>query len=243
LIGADCPSTSLCVATGVIDNPTGPFSPAIVRSTDGGSTWQTASIPPGTLGIGDVACPSTTECIAVGASLLVSQDGGATWATTTVPGGTGPLRTISCVSATNCIAIGSNPQGLSDNNAAALAIESTDGGNTWNSLTLPPGTATVDQISCSTTAQCVAGGLSATADGKAPLYQSSDGGTTWSAVASAPSAISEIAGISCPATHQCAMVGRQIDRKAATAASSDLGTWVTTTLPGTAVPPSTDALS
>ena len=36
---------------------------------------------------------------------------------------------------------------------------------------------------------------------------------------------------------------RQSNRKAATAATSDLSTWATTTLPGQAVPPSTDAVS
>ena len=243
LIGADCPSTSLCVATGVIDNPTGPFGAAVMRSTDGGSSWQEASLPPGTLGIGDVACPSSTDCIAVGASLLVSHDGGATWAATTVPGGTGPLRTVSCASTTSCIAIGDNAQGLSDPNAGASAIESTDGGNTWTSVSFPAGTATLDQVSCDTATQCVAGGLSPTAGGSAPLFQSNDGGTTWTKAVSPPNPISEIAGISCPALNQCAVVGRQSNRKAATAATSDLSTWATTTLPGQAVPPSTDAVS
>ncbi len=243
LIGADCPSTSLCVVAGVTNNPTGPYAGAVLRSTDGGTTWQSATVPPGTLGIGDVACPTSTDCIAIGASLLVSHNGGATWSSTTVPGGTGPLRSISCSSATQCVAIGANPQGLQDPAAPAVAVETSDGGDTWTSLSLPAGSAPLNEVSCSTGTQCVAGGSSPTPGGAAPLFQSSDGGVTWTQDASPPPDISAIAGLSCPAANQCAIVGRQLDRTAATAASSDLSTWSTTTLPGNATPPSTDAIS
>ena len=116
------------------------------------------SVPPtGYFGDRRRGVSNSTDCIAVGASLLVSHDGGATWAATTVPGGTGPLRTVSCASTTSCIAIGDNAQGLSDPNAGASAIESTDGGNTWTSVSFPAGTATLDQVSCDTATQCVAG--------------------------------------------------------------------------------------
>jgi photosystem II stability/assembly factor-like uncharacterized protein len=243
LLGAACVTTSVCVATGIVDNPTGAYDGTVVRSTDGGASWQTASVPDGAYGIADVTCPSATDCVAVGASLLVSHDGGATWTATTVPGGTGELRTVSCSSTTECVAIGPNPQGLHDPSAPALAIATSDGGDSWTSLTLPPGSATLDQISCSSATQCLAGGLSPTIGNPAPFYQSSDGGTQWTQATSAPSGLSAIAGIACPVANHCAVVGRQTDGKAATGVSSDLTTWSTKPLPGDAVPPSTDALS
>jgi photosystem II stability/assembly factor-like uncharacterized protein len=243
LLGANCPTASVCVASGIVDNPTGPYDASVVRSTDGGATWQAATVPAGTYGIADIVCPTATDCLAVGASILVSHDAGATWTMTTVPGGTGELRTVSCASSTQCVAIGPNPQGLHDSSAPAIAIETTDGGDTWSSLSLPAGTATLDQISCSSATQCLAGGLSPTVGQPAPFYQSNDGGGHWTQATSTPKALSAIAAIACPDANHCAVVGRQTDGKAATGVSSDLASWSTKPLPGDAVPPSTDALS
>jgi hypothetical protein len=242
LIGADCLSTSVCVATGLTENVTGPYVGSVERSTDGGDTWQAASVPPGTEGIGAVACPTSTNCIAVGDSLLVSHDGGATWTATTAPKGISQLRTISCSTATQCVAIGPNPQGVFNPNVPADAVETTDGGNTWTNLTLPAATGSLAQISCSGT-ECVAGGLSTTAGGAAPLYQSSDGGTTWTQAPHAPTGVAAIAGLSCPAANECAIVGRQSDGTATTSASGDLSTWVVVPTPGSFTRPNASAVS
>jgi photosystem II stability/assembly factor-like uncharacterized protein len=243
LIGAACPSTSECVAVGITNNPGEPYEGAITRSTDGGNTWQAVTLPQGTLGIGDVVCPTTSDCIAVGASLLVSHDGGATWSESTVPGGTGSLRSVSCSSPTLCVAVGSNPDELENPSAPGTAIKTTDEGDTWTSVNMPQTTATLDQVSCPSATQCVAGGESPSPGGAAPLYESSDGGNTWSTAPSSPSGLSAVAGISCPAVNQCAVVGRTTNEHAATAATSDLNTWSSTTLPGDAVPPATGAAS
>jgi photosystem II stability/assembly factor-like uncharacterized protein len=242
LVGADCSTTSLCLAAGLSNNRSG-YSGVILRSTDHGSTWQSASVPPGTQGMTAVICPSSTDCIAIGASLLVSTDGGATWFPTTVPGGVGELRSISCSTATQCVAIGPNPAGLTNHNAPGNAIKTTDGGATWTALTLPNGTATLDQISCSGGSSCVAGGLNPSTSGAAPFYESTDGGSSWASAPSSPSGMSEIAGVSCPAADHCAVVGRQSTLQAATATTSDLTTWQISLLPGNAVPPPTDAPS
>jgi photosystem II stability/assembly factor-like uncharacterized protein len=242
LIGADCPSTSVCVAAGIAENVTGPYVGTVERSSDGGDTWQAASVPTGTKGIGGVVCPSITDCIAVGDSLLVSHDGGATWATTTAPDGISQLRTVSCSSTTMCGAIGPNPQGVFNPNVPADAIETTDGGSTWTNLTLPAATGSLAQISCSAI-ECLAGGLSATAGGAAPLYQSSDGGSTWKPAPQAPSGLAAIVGLSCPAANQCAIVGRASDGTATTSASGDLSTWITAPTPGGFTRPSASAVS
>jgi photosystem II stability/assembly factor-like uncharacterized protein len=243
LIGASCPSASECLAVGVTNNPGEPYKGAVTRSTDGGTTWQAVALPQGTLGIGDVVCPSTSDCIAVGASLLVSHDGGATWSLGTVAGGTGSLRSISCSSSTQCVAVGSNPDALENSSAPATAIETSDGGDTWTSMTMPAATATLDQIACASTTQCLAGGASSSPGGPAPLFESSDGGMTWSSAPTAPGGLSAIAALSCPAPNKCAVVGRTRSQNAATAATSDLSSWTSTTLPGDAAPPATGAPS
>lgn len=239
LLGVQCSSQNLCLAAGVTDNRGGADQGAIVRSTDGGSTWHKATLPLHTDGIGDVVCPTATNCIAVGADLLVSTDGGATWSFSSVPGGFLQLRTISCSSATTCVAVGPNPAGADDPSAIAIAIETTDAGKTWAPLTFPAGTATLEQVDCSTGSQCMATGLSPTPSGQAPLYQSTDGGKTWSASGSPPNGMSAIAGISCPETNRCAVVGRQGNRAPATAATSDMHTWSKSVVPATATPSAT----
>jgi photosystem II stability/assembly factor-like uncharacterized protein len=242
LIGANCPSTSLCVASGVTNNPDGAYRGAIVRSTDGGASWQPATLPSGTGGIGGVVCPSATDCIAVGEALLVSNDGGSTWSATTVPGGTGALRSITCATATQCVALGANPEGITDTNATAFAIVTNDGGNIWTKETLPAGTSNLDQISCSSSTQCVAAGVNPNPMGPAPLFESGDGGQSWAKASSSPSSMSAIAGVACPTIDHCAFVGRQGGGRSATAASSDLTSFVTTVVSGNALPPSVDAV-
>jgi photosystem II stability/assembly factor-like uncharacterized protein len=242
LIGASCPTASICVASGVTETPFGPYTGAIVRSTDGGNTWTAATLPASTFGIGDVVCPNAKQCIAIGASVLESNDGGVTWASETVPGGIQSLRTIACSSSTTCVAVGPVPPGPNGQSTAADAIITTDGGNTWAQDPFPAGSNSVEEISCSTSTQCFAGGSSQTSGGPAVFYSTSNAGATWSVAATAPSGISTIAGLSCPAANDCAVVGRQANRQAATSASSDATNWSTSVLPDTAVPPASDAV-
>jgi hypothetical protein len=151
------------------------------------------------------------------------------------------LRTISCSSSTKCVAIGPNPAGLNDPTVAAIAVQTSDAGTTWTKLGLPANTATLDQVTCVGVTSCVAGGLSPTATGSAPFYESTDGGSTWTPSPSPPKDLWAIAGISCEAPNHCALVGRLTSRAAATASSSDLSTWSETTVPSQSIPPPTNA--
>jgi photosystem II stability/assembly factor-like uncharacterized protein len=243
MIGVTCLSTQTCLAAGVTSEQAGPYAGVILISTNGGLSWTSSTLPPGTYGIGDVVCPTSSRCIAVGAQILVSSDGGQTWSTATVPGGTQALRSIACSSSTTCVAIGPNSDAVSNPNATTVAIMTTDGGSTWTQDAFPTGSASLEQISCPSSSQCFAGGPSLTQNGPAAFFTSSNSGASWTAAPSAPKGISAVAGLSCPAVNDCAVVGRQANGQAATAASTDLTTWATTTLPGDAVPPPTDATS
>jgi hypothetical protein len=221
LLGDTCTSASNCLAVGIEPNLSGAYAGVILRSTDGGDSWQRATVPPSASEVGAVACPTTTRCIAVGATVLTSDDGGATWQQRGVTGGVVQLQSIACSSATHCVAVGQNPLGLSHKTAPALAIETNDAGNTWQPETFPAGTATADQVACPTTTQCFVSGPAISAAAGPTFEASADGGHSWTK-GQRPSGLSEITGISCPASDKCALVGRS-GQQAATAASSDAG--------------------
>jgi photosystem II stability/assembly factor-like uncharacterized protein len=207
LLGVDCPSTALCLATGESEKPSNSSAHAdIYLSTDQGTTWTLASIPPQVVAIGAVACPTASLCIAVGSAVLVSSDGGATWAPVGVTGGIEDLYSISCASATTCVAVGPNPQGPFNHSLPADAIETTNGGSTFADVTLPAYTASIFEVSCSTNLTCVASVAEGTGQSTAAFAASTDGGTTWTAATPPPSFVG-VAGVSCSSDGSCVLVG------------------------------------
>lgn len=118
LTGVSCSSADHCIAVGLADGRT-----ANVQQWNG-SSWvlDTVPVPPGAEGVAllSVACPSATECTAVGGYdhgpgtrglPLVEHLDGSTWTAVTPPLPHPPSRTptllgVSCVSARHCIAVG-----------------------------------------------------------------------------------------------------------------------------------------
>ncbi len=207
LLGVSCPSSTSCVSVGVSPGNDGPYGGQLLFSSDGGATWIVPTLPNEVGALGSVDCPSATFCVAVGAQILVSNDGGQTWTAQFVDGGTGILRSVSCSSSTDCVAIGANPLGATDAQTAAFGIGTTDGGTTWNPITLPAGSWSVNAISCSNEVDCTVGGLSVSGD-TAPAWASTDGGMTWSSV-DLPSGVSAIGALSCQSASHCVIVGLQ----------------------------------
>ena len=205
LLGVDCPNATLCVSVGVSPGNAGPYEGQLLVSSNGGTTWTVPSLPAAFGALGSIACPSATFCVSVGASILVSNDGGQTWSPRTVNGGTGVLRSVSCESATTCVAIGANPAVAQSPNAAAYEVETTDGGATWTSVTTPHGSATLSQVSCSSSA-CQAAG-SAYNGAAAPMLLTSNGGAQWTADASVASSLTAVNAISCYSGTSCVFVG------------------------------------
>ena len=221
LLGDTCTTASYCLAVGIQPDRSGPFAGVILRSTDGGQSWKWATVPPSAPEVGAVACPTATRCIAVGATVLTSDDGGATWQPRGVTGGVVDLESIACSTASHCVAVGPNPRGLSHATAPALAIETNDGGNTWQPETFPAGTATADQVTCPSSTQCFVSGPAITAAAGPTFEASADGGHSWTK-AQPPRGLSEITDISCPATNTCSLIGRS-GKQSATAKGSDVG--------------------
>jgi photosystem II stability/assembly factor-like uncharacterized protein len=207
LLGVDCPSATLCVSVGVSPDTAGPYAGQLLVSSDGGTTWTVPSLPASLGALGSVDCPTSTFCVSVGASILVSTNAGTTWSLRTVNGGTGVLRSVSCASATTCVAIGANPAIAQSSNAAAFEVVTTDGGTTWTSVVMPPGSATLSQLSCSSTA-CEAVG-SAYNGAAAPVLATKDGGARWTVDSSIGSSLTGINALSCNTGTNCVFVGEE----------------------------------
>jgi photosystem II stability/assembly factor-like uncharacterized protein len=91
----------------------------IIRTSDGGSTWQLSPVLAGQTGeLWTVTCPTAVDCWAVGGTLLgtnstpgvgfilATHDGGQTWTQVPIPNGLTMVEGISCPSVTSCFAIG-----------------------------------------------------------------------------------------------------------------------------------------
>lgn len=84
----------------------------MARTVDGGRTWLVAATPRIT-NLQSIACPTATQCLAVGgaerngagtAQAIATADGGRTWHRVGVPG---PANSVSCADAAHCWVTGS----------------------------------------------------------------------------------------------------------------------------------------
>jgi hypothetical protein len=105
------------------------------------------------------------------------------------------LAAVACTDVLHCLVVGgTSPTG-------GIVYETTNGGDSWSTSSVPSGTSSLLGVSCVSGApsECFAAGGTS-------VIQSSKGGSTWSAdtlptVAGAP--IPGIGGISCPSTSTC----------------------------------------
>jgi hypothetical protein len=125
-----------------------------------------------------VACPSTSECVAVGQGgpsqmsglVELSTDGGSTFTDEPVPAGTPSLEGVTCIDTLHCLAVGGSD-----------VLLTADGGKRWHSEYAGRDLTTV---TCTSSTTCVAGGWanpSGAVVGSAIL--TTDGGTSWSEAA------------------------------------------------------------
>jgi hypothetical protein len=122
-----------------------------------------------------VSCPSTSECVAVGAGgssdsqglVELSSDGGTTFTDEPVPTGTPPLTAVTCFDTTHCMAVG-----------GSTVLVSADGGTTWTSEFAENN---LSAITCLTDTDCIAGSSKQSPFGgwSGTPVVTSDGGVTW----------------------------------------------------------------
>jgi photosystem II stability/assembly factor-like uncharacterized protein len=133
-----------------------------------------------------VACPTASECIAVGGSdhVLVTQNGGLTWSAQSVPTGH-YLYGIACLSKTRCVAVG---------DAGTVLVSARDG-RTWSRAKSGTGEP-LSAVACPGDGHCYA-------VGDRVVLATSDDGRRWQRVASDNKII---VGVACGSRARCAAV-------------------------------------
>jgi hypothetical protein len=134
------------------------------------------------------------------------------------PASIGQLGAMTCLTATNCVAVGTSGNQAEDLVVAVIATTS-DGGRTWTSRPLPNPVASLADVSCAPSGQCLAVGGS-TGSGGTPTnpnqagvaLTSSDGGRTWTS-ADVPAGVGDLGNVACPTATFCLVVGRTPDNE------------------------------
>jgi hypothetical protein len=177
-----CPSESTCYAVG-----NGKGGLLSYKTSDGGSSWSSLSVPPGIVIANQFSCPTVSTCFVAGFQtssgsaqnvLLMTTDGGENWTIKPflVRGGG-----INCPSPTTCEAVvgGNNYQRGTDTVPHEYVYWSTDAGTSWREVSDVP-SGLLPSLDCPTATTCI--GLAYSYPSTAPFIESlrtNDGGQTW----------------------------------------------------------------
>jgi photosystem II stability/assembly factor-like uncharacterized protein len=192
-----CASETVCELVGTDGSGAG-----ILSTVDGGDTWTAQTPPADAVSLYGVACPSPSDCFAVGADgtyygvILATTNGGFTWTDQATPSDIGQLIGVSCPSDSGCQAV-NYPLGGSENTMLAT----TDGGQVWTSEAFSDGVEVLNGVTCPTTAECFAvGDGNGASDGF--ISATIDGGSTWTHQYVAPGATG-LQGLACISALDC----------------------------------------
>jgi len=210
LVGVSCPSSSACMAVGVI-GPPGSFT-----DSWNGTSWALESIPrPAVTTLTGVSCRSATWCAAVGYAPsgagrgpnlpLALRWNGTSWSAMALPlpAGyiSGTLAGVSCVSTSGCVAVGTGQP----SRGSVTPFSETWNGTAWTPSTVPGPGAALTGVACTSGVSCVAVG----ANSGAPVADSWDG-ASWTAQTVPTDAggfPASLAGVSCGSAGSCEAVG------------------------------------
>jgi photosystem II stability/assembly factor-like uncharacterized protein len=177
-----------------------------VPSALASTTWNAQSIPTGVGELAGLACPSTSDCFAVGedssdtlAVLLATTDAGTTWTTQSIPSGLAFLLGIACPSTSDCYAVGDTPSYTS---AEILATK--NAGATWTIQSTQPGS--LLGIACPSISDCYAVGSGPSSGTNSLIVATTNGGATWT-VPNFPPGLGGLNHVACPSTSDCYAVG------------------------------------
>jgi hypothetical protein len=238
-----CPLASVCVAVGYYTGPSS-TSAGLLLSMHG-SSWvatqaplpaNAASTPDAALG--GVACPSATNCAAVGdygdsastgGGLLVSGHGSSwTGSDASLPvdaGSSVALDALACQSATMCVAVGQ----YTDSSGRQQGLLLTGHGPSWaaTQAPLPAGAATnplagLYDVACPSATTCVVAGGYTDSAGNQQVLLLSGHGSAWTATRAPLPPGAGITSIACPSAAMCVAVG-----ESAAAAGAEQGLLLT----------------
>ncbi len=193
-----------------------PSAGTLAGSSSGWSKQQSAVQTFG--GFSSLACPDTADCYAIGPGIIAytHNAAGQNWVVSTIPQLHTVLQSIACSSPSRCIAVGTYYN-------AGAALGTTDGGATWESLTLAPNVTSLYDIACPALNDCWAIGRSLA--GVPALLSTMNNGLSWAEV-SVPNNMTFIDSISCPDATDCWISGRDQVNNVATMDTHDGGaTW------------------
>ncbi len=165
LNNVSCSTALNCVAIG-FKTLTFPFAPALLVTTDGGSTWTAPTVPKSVGSLSAVSCDVNQYCLASGmptiglsssstnVALIDTTDGGTSWNSVPLPKNIEAINGLACVSnATSkdaCAAAG-ELAATSTTSATPAVFFTTNQGVSWNTPeSMPSGIATLTGISCAT---------------------------------------------------------------------------------------------
>jgi hypothetical protein len=191
-----CWAVGESVGRGTTESPA-----AVIATTNGGKSWRSQAVPPGTGALNDVSCADRHYCVAVGQSdqapsggsaVLVTTDGGSTWTAAQPLTGVFDMTTVTCRTDRHCWAVGTVAAG-------EAVFASKRGTSGWRNVgSLPPGVGGASAVSCSDDQHCWVTGYTSTD----PLHVSgvveatSNGGTTWAPLP-VPAGTGYLNGITC----------------------------------------------
>jgi hypothetical protein len=191
LAAVTCRSASFCVAVGQRSS----LNDGAI-ATYNGSGWSVTTAPGPSASLRAVACPSTSECHALGQSVdrpTVLSYHGTTWVAD-VQAQQASFRAVDCTTVNECIAVGESTVGTRAKGEVARYD-----GTAWSHSTLAA-TSALSAIDCPTTTKCVAVGRNI-ASGVAAVYS----GGAW-AVRQLPGT-KPLVGVTCPSATFCAAWG------------------------------------
>jgi photosystem II stability/assembly factor-like uncharacterized protein len=234
------PSASSHRSTTSTASPRASTTTSSVSATSGSVSASALSA-----GLEAIACPSTADCLAVGAQgfgtpgheiAAVSSDGGSLWASTAPLSGVTHLDAMACPTPSSCLAVGSNLVGSS---TEGVAVSTADGGHIWSTVsTLPSGVTQLKSVSCAITTSCMVVGTSTDED-RGVAFTTDVSGSTWNHL-SLPDGQSDPSLVTCPTARSCVIEGSDESAVGDPSAGEHLSiittsdggtTWVRSTLP------------
>ena len=228
-----CTSARNCMAVGWdLRQPTGGSVYFTLAEAWNGSTWTviptpTPRHPGGGAELNAISCVSSTDCMAVGETLvfltktgrtvehpIAEEWNGSTWTTVPTPlfaHSSAILDGISCTSTSSCMAVGS--EGFPRNPTEFTLAESWNG-TAWSFVPTPqpltPGGTALTQVSCTGAGACMAVGYFGYSGGFGTSLTLAEtwNGTSWRHVGTpTPGNSGDLGGVSCASATACTATG------------------------------------
>jgi hypothetical protein len=208
VLDLSCPSTRTCFVIAVNAVNGAPSTSLVLQRyrNDGGSVTTVKSLATSGASAASISCPSSTTCMAVGATgdrstVLTTTTSGASWTVHDLPANVGPAVADSCAGAGDCVVAAASP-----NDRGLVAAATTSGGLSWTvhrigATSDPAGTG--GGISCSAIATCALVGYGTQAN---TIYASRASTGAWARhrLSAGPPPLTSVA---CTTAGDCVAVG------------------------------------